>query len=696
MAFADYSAHGAVAVITLNSPPVNALGRAARNAIAEGLERAANSEFVGAVVITGAGAMFCGGADVSEFGSPEMIAAPNLKDLFAMIENFPKPVIAAINGTALGGGLELAMACHYRLAAAAAQLGLPEVKLGILPGAGGTQRLPRLTGAERALNMILSGTPVAARELANTDLLDSVVETEVLPAAIAFCQHDAAAKLPLKKARDVRINFPNAEAFFDFARGAIAPIARHYPAPGKCIDAVEAAVLRPFEEGMKVERAAFAELVGTTASMALRHAFFATRAAAKIPDVPPDTPLRAIKSVAVIGAGTMGGGIAMSFANAGVPVTVLETTQAALDKGLGVVMGNYESTLKKGRLTSEEFDRRLKRISGTLSYDDIAHADLVIEAVFEDLEVKRQVFERLDEKAKAGTILASNTSTLDLNKIANFTRRPEDVVGLHFFSPANVTKLLEIVRGAKTAKDVIATSMNVAKQIKKVGVIAGVCDGFIGNRMLDAYLRQMGFLLDLGTLPQQVDQALENFGLAMGPFRVSDLAGNDIGGAIRKRQYLEHPERVYSKIPDRICELRRFGQKTGAGWYDYKPGDRSPNPSELVAKIVLEESTRMGQRRPVSDQEIVDRALYSLINEGARILEEGIAMRASDIDVVYLAGYGFPDFRGGPMFYADTVGLPNILRTMRAFAKGYQPDAWAPAPLLNKLARENRSFESLR
>jgi 3-hydroxyacyl-CoA dehydrogenase len=694
MAFADYSSHGSVAVITLNNAPVNALGLKVRKAIADGLERAADADFVGAVVITGAGATFCGGADVSEFGSPEMIAAPNLADLFALIEYFPKPVIAALNGTALGGGLELAMSCHYRLATAAAQLGLPEVKLGILPGAGGTQRLPRLVGAERALNMIVGGNPVAARELANTDLLDSVVDAEVLPAAIAFGQHDAGGKLPLKKARDVRIEFPNAEAFFDFARGALAPLAQHYPAPGKCIDAVEAAVIKPFDEGMKLERAAFAELVGTTESKALRHAFFATRAAAKIPDVPPDTPLRAIKSVAVIGAGTMGGGIAMNFVNAGVPVTVLETTRAALDKGLGVVRRNYESTLAKGRLTSEEFDRRLKLISGTLSYDDIANADLVIEAVFEDLQVKRQVFERIDEKAKPGAILASNTSTLDLNKIANFTRRPDDVVGLHFFSPANVTKLLEIVRGAKTAKDVIATSMNVAKQIKKIGVVAGVCDGFIGNRMLDAYFRQMGLLLDVGTLPQQIDRALEKFGFAMGPFRVSDLAGNDIGWAIRKRLYLEHPNLVYSKIPDRICELGRFGQKTGAGWYDYKPGDRSANPSELIAQIVLEESTRLGRRRKVGDEEIVERALYSLINEGARILEEGIALRASDIDVVYLAGYGFPDFRGGPLFYADTVGLPNILRYMRAFAKGYQPDAWAPAPLLKKLALENRSFAS--
>jgi 3-hydroxyacyl-CoA dehydrogenase len=692
MASADYTSHGAVAVITLNHPPVNALSLNVRKGLADGLERAANAASIGAVIITGAGATFCGGADVSEFGSPEMIAAPNLADLWAQIEDFRKPVIAALNGTALGGGLELAMVCHYRLAVAAAQLGLPEVKLGILPGAGGTQRLPRLAGAERALNMIVSGNPVAARDLAKTNLLDSVVEADVLSAVIAFAEHNAG-KLPLKKARDVRVNFPNAEAFFDFARGAAAPFAKNYPAPGKCIDAVEAAVLKSFDEGLKLERAAFAELLGTTESKALRHVFFATRAAAKIPDVPSTTPPRAVKSVAVIGAGTMGGGIAMNFANAGLPVTVLETAQAALDKGLGVVKRNYESTQKKGRLTQEEFDKRLGLIKGTLSYEDIANADLVIEAVFEDLQVKKQVFETLDAKAKSGAILASNTSTLDLNKIANFTRRPQDVVGLHFFSPANVTKLLEIVRGAKTLPDVLATSLNVAKQIKKIGVVSGVCDGFIGNRMLGPYSQQMGFLLEAGALPQEIDRALEKFGFAMGPFRVSDLAGNDIGWAIRKRQYLENPAAPKSRIADRICELGRFGQKTGSGWYDYKPGDRSANPSDVVTQIILEESARLKlARRKVSDEEIVERALYSLINEGARILEEHIAERASDIDVVYVAGYGFPDFRGGPMFYADTVGLPNILRTMRGFARGYQPDFWEPAPLLKKLAAEDRSF----
>ena len=454
-------------------------------------------------------------------------------------------------------------------------------------------------------------------------------------------------------------------------------------------------MLKLFDEGLKTEGSLFIELLNTPESKALRHAFFAIRAAAKIPDVPSSTPLRAIKSVAVIGAGTMGGGIAMNFANAGIPVTVLETTQAALDKGLSTVKKNYENTLKKGRLTQDEYAKRIEQITGTLSYDDIKSADLVIEAVFEDMQVKKQVFEKLDKVAKSGAILASNTSTLDLNKIADFTQRPQDVIGLHFFSPANVSKLLEIVRGAKSAKDVVATSMAVSKLIKKVGVISGVCDGFIGNRMMNAYFRQMELLLDVGALPQQIDKAMEKFGFAMGPFRVSDLAGNDILWYIRKRLYVEYPDRVFSKTPDRICELGRFGQKTGAGWYDYKPGDRTPNPSGLVDKIVLEESARLGlSRRKVSDQEIVQRALYALINEGARILEEGIALRASDIDVVYLTGYGFPDFRGGPLFYGDTVGLPNILRTMREFAKGYQPDAWEPAPLLEQLAAEGKTFAS--
>jgi len=694
MTSADYTSHGAVAVIRLDNPPVNALSASVRKGIADGLDRAADTDSVTAVILTGAGSTFCGGADVTEFNTAQMLAAPDLHDLLELIESFPKPVIAALNGLAFGGGLELAMCCHYRVALASTQLGLPEVKLGLLPGAGGTQRLPRLAGAERALNMIVGGNPVLARELAKTALLDRVVDDDVVAGAMALIQ-EADGNLTLKKARDISVVLPNAEAFFDFARGAVAPLAKHYPAPAKIIDAVEAAVLKPFDDGLKVEAAGFAELLEGTVSKALRHVFFATRAAAKISDVPSSTATRPVRSVAVIGAGTMGGGIAMNFANGGVRVTVLETAQAALDKGLGVVKKNYESTLKKGRLTPKQFEERLALISGSLSYDDIGDADLVIEAVFEDMDVKKQVFETLDRKAKVGAILASNTSTLDLNQIAAVTHRPQDVVGLHFFSPANVTKLLEIVRGSKTAKDVLATALAVAKQIKKIGVVAGVCDGFIGNRMLHAYFRETGFLLDAGALPQQIDRALENFGFAMGPFRVADLAGNDIGWAIRKRQYAEHPDRPVSRIADRICELGRFGQKTGAGWYDYKPGERAAIPSETVTKIVLEESERLGvKRRKVSDEEIVERALYSLINEGARILEEGVAARSSDIDIVYIAGYGFPDFRGGPMFYADTVGLANIVRAMRGFAKGYRPDAWEAAPLLQRLAAENRGFAS--
>ena len=693
MAFADYTSRGALAVIALKNPPVNALSVGLRAAVAGGLERAAADASIRAVVIVGSGSAFCGGADVAEFGLPSMSASPSLADLLSRVENSPKPVVAAINGLALGGGLELAMACHYRVAAAAAPLGLPEIKLGLLPGAGGTQRLPRLVGVERALNMILSGSPVSARDLAQTQLLDSTSDGDVLAAAIAFAERTIAESRPLKKARDINIDDPEAGAIFERARRTAAPLAKNYPAPLRCIEAVEAAVGKPFDEGMKVEGALFIGLMNTPESKALRHAFFAMRAAAKIPDVPRGTALRAVKSVAVIGAGTMGGGIAMNFANAGIPVTVLETSRAALDKGLGTVRKNYESTLKKGRLTQEEFDKRIGRITGTLAYDDIKSADLVIEAVFEDMQVKKQVFEKLDQIAKSGAILASNTSTLDLNRIADFTRRPQDVIGLHFFSPANVSALLEIVRGAKTAKDVVATSMAVSKQIKKVGVLSGVCDGFIGNRMMNAYFRQMELLLDVRVLPQRIDKAIEDFGFAMGPFRVSDLAGNDILWYIRKRLYAEYPDRVFSKTPDRICELGRFGQKTGAGWYDYKAGDRTPIPSDLVNSIVLEESARLGlPRREVSDEEIVQRALYALINEGARILEEGIALRASDIDVVYLTGYGFPDFRGGPMFYADAVGLPNILRTMREFALGYQGDAWEPAPLLKQLASEGKTF----
>ncbi|MGB7542046.1 MAG: 3-hydroxyacyl-CoA dehydrogenase NAD-binding domain-containing protein, partial [Burkholderiales bacterium] len=437
----------------------------------------------------------------------------------------------------------------------------------------------------------------------------------------------------------------------------------------------------------------FDTLVQTTESKALRHAFFGERAAAKIPDVPEDTPLRPIQSAAVIGAGTMGGGIAMNFANAGIPVTLLETKQEALDRGLATVHRNYEGSLKKGRLTQADLDKRLGRIHGTLSYDDIRDADMVIEAVFEDMGVKEQVFRKLDEVMKPGAILATNTSTLDVNRIAAFTRRPQDVIGTHFFSPANVMKLLEIVRGAKTAKDVLATTLALSKKLRKTGVVSGVCDGFIGNRMIEQYSRQAGFLLEEGCLPAQVDRAIERFGFAMGPFRMSDLAGNDVGWYIRKRRYAEHPGMVYSKIPDLVCELGRFGQKTGAGFYDYKPGERNARPSKLIDDLVVKHSKDIGvERRAIGDEEIVERLLFALVNEGARILEEGIALRASDIDMVYLAGYGFPLWRGGPMFYADTVGLPRVVDAINRYARGRHGDFWRPAPLLAKLAAEGKTF----
>jgi 3-hydroxyacyl-CoA dehydrogenase len=540
--------------------------------------------------------------------------------------------------------------------------------------------------------MIVSGTPVMSEKLAETKLFDQMIDGALMTGALTFAR-SVADQRPLPKVRDIRIEHPNADGYLQFARNTVRAVAGPFPAPLQCVEAVAAAVGKKFDDGLKIEREFFLALVQTPESKALRHAFFAERAASKIPDVPEDTPLRSIRAAAVIGAGTMGGGIAMNFANAGIPVTMLEMQQEALDKGLATIRKNYENSMKKGKLTQEQLDQRMGRITGTLSYEAIGGADIVIEAVFEDMEVKEKVFGKLDEVMKPGAILASNTSTLDVDKIAAFTKRPQDVIGTHFFSPANVMKLLEIVRGAKTAKDVLATVMDLAKKIKKTGVVSGVCDGFIGNRMVEQYIRQAGFLLEEGCLPAQVDKAIEKFGFAMGPFRMSDLAGNDIGWYIRKRRYVEKPEVTYSKIADKLCEQGRFGQKTSAGWYDYKPGDRKAYPSDDVNQMIVTHSAEIGvQRRKVSDEEIVERLVYALVNEGALILEEGIALRASDIDMVYLTGYGFPLFRGGPMFYADTVGLSNVLMAIRQYAKGQHPEAWKPAPLLERLAAEGKGF----
>ena len=682
---AEYSTRGAVAVITLNNPPVNGLGHSLRRGIVEGLDRAAADPGVKAVVLAGAGKGFSAGADIREFGTPLMTADPSLHAVIQAVEASPKPVVAAIHGVAMGGGLELALACHYRVAASTAQVALPEVKLGLLPGAGGTQRLPRAVGLETALNMIVSGTTVPAAQLKGTRLFDAVGEGDVVERAAALAE-TIADRRPLPLLRDLTVAHPSAEGFLAFARGAVATVSKGYPAPLRCVDALAAAAAQPFEEGLRTERDLFLSLLGTTESSALRHAFFAERAAVKIADVPEDTPTRPIRSAAVIGAGTMGGGIAMNFANAGIPVTVLEAERARLDQGIATIRKSYEGSARKGKLSAAQVEERMGLIRPTLSYTDVAPADLVVEAVFEDMAVKQAVFKTLDETMKPGAILASNTSTLDLNALARTTRRPADVIGTHFFSPAHVMKLLEVVRGKATGKDVLATVMGLARAIKKTAVVSGVCDGFIGNRMLEPYLGQSLFLLQEGALPAQVDRALEAFGMAMGPFRMSDLAGNDIGWSIRKRRHAQHPEIERSVIADRICEQGRFGQKTGAGWYRYEAGRRDALPDPAVDEMIVAYSRERGiARRRIAEDEIVDRCVLALVNEGAKILDEGIAQRASDVDLVYLAGYGFPPFRGGPMFYADTVGLTTVVRRMKGFG-------WTPAPLLARLAGEGQTF----
>jgi 3-hydroxyacyl-CoA dehydrogenase len=698
---ASYQVRGSIAVITLDNPPVNGLGYDTRREFAAGVDRATVDPAISAIVVTGAGRAFSGGADIKEFGSPKAIAEPNLLSLIKMLEDCPKPVVAAINGVCMGGGLELSLGCHYRVAASGVDVALPEVKIGLIPGAGGTQRLPRVLGVETALNIIVSGDPVKSELLASVPgqkLFDEIASGDVVEAACLLAVAKAAehrAGAPLPRVRDLKARHDNADGYFQFARNMVKGMARNFPAPAKCVDAVEASVKRRFDDGMAYERDLFISLMMTPECKALRHAFFGERAASKIPDVPEDTPQRKVARVAVIGAGTMGGGISMNFLNAGIPVTILEMKQDALDRGVATIRKNYEGQVKKGKLKQDKLDARMALLSTTLQYKDIADADLVIEAVFEEMGVKEKVFKTLDEVMKTSAILASNTSTLDVNAIAGFTKRPQDVIGTHFFSPANVMKLLEVVRGEKTAKDVLATVMALAKKIRKTAVVSGVCDGFIGNRMIEQYGRQGGFLLEEGCTPEQVDKAIEKWGMAMGPFRMGDLAGNDIGWAIRKRRYVEKPAMRYSKTADLLCEMGRYGQKTGAGWYDYQPGKRDAMPSAVVVKMIEDHRQSLGiTPRQISDDEIVHRLVYSLVNEAARILEEGIASKASDIDMVYLTGYGFPLHRGGPMCYADQQGLFNVVQAMKRFAANPHDDAsfWQPAPLLARLAAEGRSF----
>ena len=697
---ADYAVHGDVAVITLNNPPVNGLGLASRQAFMQGLDQAIADPSVHAIVVTGAGKAFSGGADIKEFGSPKALQEPNLLNLIVALENCPKPTVAAIHSVAMGGGLELALGCHYRVAAPGTDVALPEVKLGLIPGAGGTQRLPRVIGVEAALNMIVSGEAIKSEMLAmlpGQQLFNEMATSKdsLLEEAIAFAK-GVVGTSPLPKVRDLPCKHPNADAFFKFSTNMVNGMTKgKYPAPLKCIEAVQNSTKMKFDQGMLAEREIFINLMWTPECRALRHLFVAQRAASKIDDVPADTPKREIKSVAVIGAGTMGGGISMNFLNAGIPVKILEMKQEALDKGIAIIEKNYQSQVNKGKLKEDKFKQRMALLSTTLNYEDLADADLVIEAVFEEIGVKEQVFKKLDEVMKPGAILASNTSTLDVNAIAHFTQRPQDVVGLHFFSPANVMKLLEVVRGSATGKDIMATVMDVAKKIKKTAVVSGVCDGFIGNRMIEQYSRQAGFLIEEGCTPQQVDKAVEKFGFAMGPFRMGDLAGNDIGWAIRKRRYQEKPDMKYSKTADLLCEQGRFGQKVGKGWYDYMAGKRDAIPNKDVEDMIAKHRSSLGiTARKISDEEIVQRLVFSLVNEAAFILEEGIAARASDIDMVYITGYGFPIYRGGPMNYADQFGLFNVIQAMKRFAQNPHDDAqfWQPAPLLARLVAEGKTF----
>jgi len=677
-----------IAVITMNNPPVNGLGNALRVGLMEALKKAEADPAVKGAVIVGSVRAFSGGADIREFGRPR--EKPDLFEVNDQQDAMTKPLVAAIGGFALGGGLELALGCHYRVAAPKAQLGLPEVKLGILPGSGGTQRLPRIIPMADAVRMMTTGSTISSEQAKELGLVDEIVKGDLLEEAVAF----AAKSPPIRRIRDMpaRIN-GDPEAFFAKVREQVAKESRGYPAPLEIVACAAAAATLPFDEGRKVERERFNRLVNTNESKALRHMFFAERQTSKIPGVPEDTPVRKVQKAAVVGAGTMGGGIAMCFANVGIPVTLVDVTQEALDKGMQKIKSNYAATVEKGRLRQEEMDKRLSLIKKSIALEEARDADILVEAVFERMDVKQDIFRKLDGIAQPGAILATNTSTLDVNQIAAATKRPQDVIGTHFFSPANVMRLLEVVRADKTAKDVLATTMKLGKTLKKVPVVSGVCDGFIGNRMLEKYVQQSLFLLEEGATPAQVDGALQRWGMAMGPFAMYDMAGNDIGWEIRKRRAKERPDMVYSKVADRICERGWFGQKAGRGWYRYEKGNRKPIPDPEVEKLLEEHRNELGVKpRKIPDDEIVERCVFALANEGARILEEGIALRASDIDMVYLTGYGFPPYRGGPMFHADTVGLPKVLSSIEGFQKGYQGGHWQPAPLLVKLAKEGRRF----
>jgi len=691
--FVRLQRHGAIALIIVDNPPVNALSQPVRQGLQQAFQAADADPAVQAVALVCEGNTFIAGADIKEFGKPPQ--SPSLPEVIEVIEGARKPSVAVIHGTALGGGLEVALGCHYRIARKDAKVGLPEVKLGLLPGAGGTQRLPRLAGVAKALDMIVSGQPIGAAEALEHHIVDELFEGDLVEAGLAYAQRLIDEGRGPRRTGEQTAGLEGADnAELIAAKHAeVAKRMRGLFSPLRCIAAVEAATKLPLAEGLKRERELFAECLQSPQRAALVHSFFAERQAGKIADLPAEVKPRAVKSAAVIGGGTMGVGIALCFANAGIPVKLLEINEEALGRALQRARDTYGASVKRGSLTEEAMEQRLKRVEGVTDYAALADVDLVIEAVFEEMDVKRQVFERLDAVCKPGAILASNTSSLDLNQIAAFTRRPEDVVGLHFFSPANVMRLLEVVRGAKTSDEVLATAMAVGKQLKKVSVVVGVCDGFVGNRMVFQYGREAEFLLEEGATPGQVDGALRNFGMAMGPFAMRDLSGLDIGQAIRKRQRAELPaDRDFPTVSDKLCEAGMLGQKTGAGYYRYERGNRTPLENPDLAPMLDAASREKGlERRELDEQYIIERTIYALVNEGAKILEEGIAQRASDIDVIYLNGYGFPAFRGGPMFYADSVGLDEVLARVKAL-HARCGDWWKPAPLLEKLAAEGRTF----
>jgi 3-hydroxyacyl-CoA dehydrogenase len=683
------SIQGNTGILTVNNPPVNALSPGVPEAILDGLARHIADPEVANIVLIGAGRTFIAGADIKEFGKVVTGESKghNLLPLMLAMEDSPKPVIVALHGTALGGGLEVAMGGHYRVAVPSAQLGQPEVKIGLIPGAAGTQRLPRLAGVERAARMCAFGEPISASEALAAGIVDHIVEGDLLPGAIAFARAQTACPRPRERAVA-----PAPPGFFDALRAEVRAARRNQTAPLAAIDAIEAATRLPFPEGCARERELFNQCLFGPQSKALIHAFFGEREVAKIPGLSKDTPVREIRRAAVIGAGTMGGGIAMCLANAGIPVLLRDASQDALDRGLSTIRRNYANSVAKGRFPQHVMDQRLALITPQLSSDGFSAVDIIIEAVFENMALKKEIFAEIDRLARPGCILATNTSTLSIDEIASATARPHDVIGTHFFSPANVMRLLEVVRGAATSPDVIASAMSLARRLNKVGVLAGNCRGFIGNRMIHCYLREAQFLVEEGASPQQVDRVLYDFGMAMGPLAMGDLAGLDVGWRIRQEfRHLEKPGIRQPRIADALCELGRFGQKTGAGWYRYD-ANRKPSPDPEVDALIARVSAELGiERRPIDDAEILDRTLLALVNEGYRILEEGIALRPVDIDVVYLTGYGFPAYRGGPMFYAVQRGLDNVLARIEEFDARHG-ELWEPAPLLVRLAREGRSF----